>query len=264
METLAGTYIPKVDSGNSRIDTIINVMIFPTIMEFQQLMINYETATIINENSLRFTYSNWNEAYPVEVFLNKGKRMLDSSMFVPDYVMGRMTLNFDLTPGDSIQATYCFNYFPQVVLEGFIQRAVIVVNTAGNGTTTSYTIENVPDSYLGVIADIVVSMCMERLILDYDLWKGRLIFAISQNSLYDGSDNIVSQLETVKKNAEERAYLTLNNPKFRAPNRLAKPTDHYYEALLIGSSARYKNGNFTYGALRGAKFNRLIGTVPRS
>ena len=70
-------------------------------------------------------------------------------------------------------------------------------------------------------------------------------------------------VETVKHNAEERAYMSLNNPKLRAPNLLAGPTEHYYEALLIGSTARYKNGSISYGPLRGAKFNRLVGNLPR-
>lgn len=263
MATIAGTYIPSVDTGNEKINTLINVMIFPTLMEFEQIIINYETGKIIGDNLVNFTYSNWNPDYPVELHLNGGKRGLNPSLFTCDYTMGKITLNTPLEPGDNVQATYCFNYFPLVVLEGFIQRAVIVANTAGNGQTLNYTIDNVPDGWLGIIADIVVSMCMEKLILEYDLWKGRLIFGISANNLYDGNDNIVAQLETVKKNAEERAYMSLNNPKLRAPNLLEGPTQYYYEALLVGSSSRYKNGSMSYGPLRGAKFNRLVGSVPR-
>ena len=263
MPTIPGTYIKEVNTGNDKVDTLINVMIFPTLAEFEQIMINYETGTIIGDRSVRFTYSNWNEDYPVEIYLNGSQRMLSSDMFAVDYSMGKLSLNFDLEPGDSILATYCFNYFPLHVLEGFIQRAVITANTAGSGSTNTYTVETVPNEWLGIIADLVVAMCMEKLILEYDLWKGRLIFAISNNGIYDGSDNIVAQLETVKRNAEDRAYRTLDNPKFRAPNRLAGPTEHYYEALLIGSAARYKNGSMSYGPLRGAKFNRLVGPVPK-
>ena len=263
METIPGTYIPKIDSGNAKINTLVNVLIFPTIMEFEQIIINHETGTILNDRLLRFTYSNWNESYPVEVFLNGGRKLLSSELFSVDHEMGKINLNFDLTPGDSLQATYCFNYFPYAVLEGFIHRAVVVTNTAGTGATLNYTIENIPDGWLGILADLVVSMCMEKLILEYDLWKGRLIFAISQNGFYDGGDSIVSQLETVKHNAEERAYMSLNNPKLRAPILLAGPTEHYYEALLLGSTARYKNGSISYGPLRGAKFNRLVGNLPR-
>ncbi len=263
METIPGTYIPKIATGNDRIDTLINVMLFPTIMEFEQIIINYETGTILDERLLRFTYSNWNPAYPAEVYLNGGRKMLSEKLFRIDHEMGKISLDFDLTPGDTVQATYCFNYFPQPVLEGFIRRAVIVTNTAGNGAVLNHTVETLPDSYLGIVADLVVSMCMEKLILEYDLWKGRLIFAISQNGFYDGGDSIVSQLETVKRNAEERAYMSINNPKMRAPNLLAKPTEHYYEALLVGSTARYRNGSISYGPLRGARFNRLVGDLPR-
>ena len=263
MATIPGTYIKKIESGNERIDTLVNVLIYPTIAEFEQIMIHYETGTIIGKNLVRFTYSNWNEAYPVELYLNGGSIALNQEQFEVDHQMGKIKLNFDLEPGDSVQATYCFNYFPQAILEGFIYRSIVVANTAGNGNTTTYTIKDIPDGWLGIIADLVVSMCMEKLILEYDLWKGRLIFAISNNGIYEGSDNIVSQLELVKHNAEERAYMSLNNPKLRAANYLAGPTEHYYEALLIGSSARYKNGSMSYGPLRGAKFNRLVGNVPR-
>lgn len=263
MPTIPGTYIKEVDTGNEKIDTLINVMIFPTLAEFEQIIINYETGTVIGDNTVRFTYSNWNEDYPVEIYLNGSQRALNSDMFTVDYSMGKVHLNFELAPGDNVLATYCFNYFPQHILEGFIHRSIITANTAGVGATNTYTIDTVPSEWLGIIADLVVSMCMEKLILEYDLWKGRLIFAISNNGIYDGSDNIVAQLETVKHNAEERAYKSLENPKFRSPNRLAGPTEHYYEALLVGSAARYKNGSMSYGPLRGAKFNRLVGPVPR-
>ena len=128
---------------------------------------------------------------------------------------------------------------------------------------TAYTFKTLPEGWLGIVADLVIAMCMERLILDYDIWKGLLIFAISNNGIYDGGDNIVSQLETIKHNAEDRAYKSLDNAKLRVGGYLAKPTPAYYESLLVGSSARYKNGNTSYGALRGAKFNKLWGNLPR-
>ena len=263
MPTITGTYIEQASTGNSRVDTLINVMVQPTIAEYRQLIINYETATIASPTSCRFTYQNWNPSYPVEVFLNGGTIPLDSSHYTIDHEMGRITLDFTLSPGDSVMATYCFDYFPVHVLQGYIQRAVVTLNTAGNSMPTNYTYENVPEGWLGIIADLVVAMCMERLILDYDIWKGRLIFAIDTNGLYNGSDNIVSQLETIKHNAEDRAYRSIDNAKLRTGGYLSKPTQYYYEALLTGSSLRYKNGNTSYGALRGAKFNKLWGNIPR-
>lgn len=263
MPTIPGTYIEMAATGNEKVDTLINVMIHPTIEEFQQIIINYETATLTGPSSCRFTYQHWNPAFPVEVFLNGGAHALSQDLFAPNYEMGTLGLNFELSPGDSVMATYCFNYFPVHVLEGFVQRAVITANTAGESEATNYTIKNVPDAWLGVLADLVVAMCMEKLLVEYDLWKGRLIFAISNNGIYEGGGDIVGQLETVKRNAEERAYKTLDNRKFRSPSRLAKPTPYYYEALLVGSSSRYKNGTYSYGPLRGASFNKLGGMLPR-
>lgn len=263
MSAIPGTYIEETNSGNTRVDSIINELTLPTLEEYEQIMINYEVGTITGKNDVRFTYQNWQEAFPAEIYMNNGRTPLDASNYYIDYEMGKITFNDDLTTGDEIMATYCFNYFPYHVLLGFIKSSIGIYNSAGQGQTTSYTIDDIPEEHLGVISNLVIGKCMEKLILEYDLWKGRLIFAISNNGIYDGSDSIVSQLESVKNAAEDQAYKSLENPKLRASNRLAKPTDHYYEALLAGSSARYKNGSPSYGPLRGAKFNRLMGNLPR-
>ena len=86
MTTLPGTYIKKVESGNSKIDTLINMLVFPTIAEFQQLMIYYETGTVIGDHLIRFTYQNWNEAYPVELHLNGSAKALSQEMFSVQYI----------------------------------------------------------------------------------------------------------------------------------------------------------------------------------
>lgn len=263
METISGTYIEKISSGNDKLDKLVNDLLPPWLEEYEQIMINYEVGTVVNSRTVRFTYQNWNEAFPVEVFLNNSRNTLDPSTYTVDHEMGKITFNFDLEIGDQVMVTYSFNYFPFRVLNGFIESCLSILNTAGEGPITEYTVSSLPDTHLGVLANLVVSKCMEKLILEYDLWKGRLIFAISNNGIYDGSDSIVGQLETVKRNVEDQAYKTLDNTKFRVPNRLAKPTAHYWEALLAGSSARYKNGTTSYGPLRGAKFNKLMGSLPR-
>lgn len=263
MNLLPSSYVEQSDTGNKRIDTLVDVYVHPTIAEFRQIVIHYETGTPYSPTGIRFTYQNWNKAYPVELHLNGGEIPLSSDLYSVDHQFGRIETSFGLEQGDNAMATYCFNYFPQHVLDGFVRRAIVTANTAGSGSITDYTVDTIPDSWLGIVADLTISMCMEKLILEYDLWKGRLVFAISNNGIYDGSDNIVSQLELVKRNSEERAYKSIDNPKLRAPNVLATPTDRYYEALLAGSSARYKNGSVSYGPLRGMKFNRLMGSVPR-
>lgn len=263
MATIPGTYVELVDCGVDNLNILCNDLVHPTIAGYQQIQINYETATMVSRRSARFTYGWWNRAFPPEVHLNGGEVPLDASLFTPDYEMGRMEFGFDLSMGDSVMATYNFSYFPFQVLKGFAERALGTINTANPSAVQSYTLKDLPVGLLGVAADLVIAMCMERLLLDYDLWKGRLIFAIGNNALYEGGGDIVGQLETVKHNAENRAYKSIDNPKLFADNTLARPTDYYYTALLTGSGLRYKNGNLSYGPLRGAKFNRLMGVVPR-
>jgi len=84
-----------------------------------------------------------------------------------------------LTPADNVQVSYSFNYFPAFVLKGYILRALGTVNTAGQGGVTNYTLEDAPTSYDPIIADLALAQCFEKLLLDYDIWKGRLIYAIS-------------------------------------------------------------------------------------
>ena len=124
---------------------------------------------------------------------------------------------------------------------------------------------NAPTNWDGVISDLVSAMCMEKLLLDYDLWKGgRDYFAIGSDSLLSGSGgDVTNQLSTLKRNYEERAYKTMeNNPKFRTPNAFLRDlTRFYYQSLLIGSGPSVSpHGYSDYGKLRGIKFNKIIGT----
>ena len=89
-----------------------------------------------------------------------------------------------------------------------------------------------------------------------------MIFAISPNGLYDGNDNIMSQLELLKRNAEERAYKALDNPKMRAPDYLAPPTPLYWRAVTLGNGVRLgPHGQMSYGKTRGMKWNKMTGMV---
>lgn len=270
--TIAGTYVDAYNSGTIRMDYLLNSLIAPTLIEYMQITINYETGTKMSQNKYRFTYQNWNTGFVPEVFLNGGAYPLSPDLYTVDYQMGIITLNLEdsssssagvvIDTGDNIQATYNFNYFPLYVLEGFINRAVAVMNTAGVGAINQYTFTTMPTYWDGISADLIVAMCMEKLILEYDMWKGRLVFAISPSGLYESNDNIIAQLEMIKTTATERAYKTLENPRFRVSYALARPTQAYYEALLAGSGSRAKNGNISYGKLRGAKFNKLVGSGP--
>jgi hypothetical protein len=102
---------------------------------------------------------------------------------------------------------------------------------------------------------------MEKLLLDYDLWRYRLLFAIGPNEAYgDGGSDISGQLTTLKQNAEERASTAMQNEKFKVGNYLAPPTQVYFDSIKgIGGSSGAHGVPYISGRLRGWKPNRLGG-----
>jgi hypothetical protein len=262
MATIQGTYVQTGLGSTDRINAIVDVMLASSLVEFRQIVIYHERGTKIGQNAWRFSYQNWNPDYPYQVYLNNSPTALDSSLYSIDYTMGIINLTGTFTEGDNIQCTYCFDYFPIYVFEGFLVKAVDVINMGAHGPVTSYDLSNAPSNWDGVIADLVFAMCMEKLILDYDLWKGRLIFAIGPQALADGGGDILGALETLKQNAEDRAYRSMDNEMFKTSPHLAKPTKYYYESLLVGSSSRNSaHGIENSGKLRGWKITKYLGRI---
>jgi hypothetical protein len=119
---------------------------------------------------------------------------------------------------------------------------------------TTYTIESAPVGWYGVITDLAFAQCMEKLLLDYDLWRYRLLFAIGPNEIESGGGDIAGQIETLKTNAEERANRTMENPKFKCGNFLSYPTVYYYDGIRgLGGSMGAHGIPFLSGRLRGWK-----------
>lgn len=259
---IPGTYLSTSSDKNERIVYLIDYLINPAIESFRQIMINYESGTFVGNKKFRFTYQNWNEYFEPEVFLNNGSSILTNNHYTFDKVAGTITVDFDAQENDSLMATYNFDYFPERILKGFILRTIGIINTAGQGSATDYTIDNAPTNWDGVISDLVVAMCMEKLLLDYDLWKGRLIFAMGADQTLDGmGGDAARSLETIKRNCEERAYKTIDNPSFKAPYSIAAPTKYYYRSLMLGSGPRVSpHGYGDYGKLRGIVINKNVGT----
>ncbi len=262
MATIPGTYVKTGMGSSERINAILDIMLAPNIIAFRQIDIHHEQGERIDNKTFKFSYQNWNEDFKTKVFLNNNPEPTPSTDYTIDHVMGQIIFNDDTTnPGDFVLCTYNFDYFSTYFLEGFIIKAVDVTNTAGVGSATTFNIDDAPVNWDGVITDLVLAMCMERLILDYDLWKGRLIFAISPGGLIDGSDSIVSQLETIKHNAEDRAYKSIDNEKFKNPDTLAGPTTYYYQALRSMSNRRGAHGIDFHGKMRGFQANKFRGFI---
>jgi hypothetical protein len=275
MATYPGSNIPINDLSNTRLNSIIDNLLTPKLMAFREICIYDEKATLMSDGSTwRVTYSNWLPRFDLGVRKNGQSLGPGGGYENVNYCDGTLTAGaIDFGPDgrskDSLELTYQFDYFPAVVLAGYLYAAIETVNTGAAGPPTDFGFDsnNEPPAYWdGVLSDLAFAMAMERLILDYDLWKGRLVFALNPGDVYDGSgsgSNVVSQLELLKKNAEERAQNTLDNPKFKiGGNITSAPTAVYYSAVRgIGgrsSGCLGPGGKVISGKLRGFGRNRLF------
>lgn len=253
-------YYQVKSSGNDIVDKIIS-MVIPHIWMYLEIQVHYEVGARRRDGSYKFSYGNWNPKFEPEVFLNGSAKQLDPSAYSIDHEKGIIYPNYETADGDNMLCTYNFSWFRLATLVSYVERSLGTINHYGQGATTSYTVDTLPEAFYGISADLCVAMCMENLILGYTMWCGKLIFSISSNDLYNGGGgDIPSQLETIKRNAEDRAYGSLNNENTRAPMMLKRPTPAYWRAVTMGTGIRPgPHGGVAYGKLRGIKFNRMIG-----
>jgi len=231
-----GTYIPKAAGTSTKYNHLIDDLLTPRILTFRQISINDEPAALQTDGTTwKSTYGNWLAAFPFR-FRKNGVPFPNASVANISYTYGTFEANpvdmgADNRPRDWVEVTYEFDYFPAPVLQGLLDMAVSVVNTGAFGPPTNYAIATMPEWWEGVVVDIAFALAMERLLLDYELWRYRLIYAIGPNEVYNGGGDIAAQIETLKRNAEERAARTLDNEKFKTGNYLARPTVFYYESV---------------------------------
>lgn len=265
--TFPGTYIPMAQGSNQRLSSIIDGILSPRLLTFRQIQINDTPASLDPDHvTWRSDFGNWLEGFPVVVRRNGEKLNLTSTTDV-DYEYGSFKIEdtdvgLDGRPRDTVEVTYQFDYFPAAVLEAQIKTALMMVNSSAVGPLTSYTYDGTaypPNAWDGVVSDLAFALCMERLLLDYDLWKYRLVFAINPNDNDGpGASDVIQQIETLKRNAEDRAAKTLDNPKFKCGNYTAAPTSAYYASVRTNGLSVGAHGiPFVSGRLRGWKPNQV-------
>lgn len=265
MAVFSGTYIPTGLGSNAKFSHLVDDLLTPRLMSFRQIHIHDEPCTLKPDRVTWFTvFGNW--LVGERIIIRKGGMMLDMATQVTniDYVYGTFEagtpdLDGQRVSRDVVEADYVFDYFPEAVLEGFITAAVSIINTTAVGPPTSYTVESAPTNWEGVIVDLAFAMAMEKLLLDYDLWRYRLVFAVGPNEVEGGGADIASQLTTLKQNAEQRAEKAMDNPKFKTGNYLSPPTTLYFSAIRgFGASSGGHGVPFVTGRLRGWKANKYI------
>lgn len=254
----------EIVTDNAVVSSIINKMVLPHIWFFCEIQTYYEIGTRQRDGAYKFTYGNWNDSFEPEVFLNGSATQLDPSMYEIDYEKGIIHPTFQATPGDNLMCSYNFSWFNDDTLASYVLRSVGTINYYGNGAVSNYTIDTLPEGFYGICADLCVAMCCEHLILAQTMWAGKLIFSITGSELYNGGggSDVASQLESMKRNAEDRAYGSLNNERMRAPYKVTRPTPAYWRAVTMGNGIRPgPHGQISpgWGKVKGWKINRMTG-----
>jgi len=260
-----GTQVPIGLGSTPRFSYFIDELLTPRLLSFRMIHI-YDEPSRLMPDKLNWgtTFGNWLPNAPLIIRKN-GTVLTPDKIVNVDYVNGTyqtdsIDIGLDQRARDQLEATYIFDYFPVAIVEGLLKSAVSIVNMTAVGPPTSYTIDTAPSNWDGVIADIAFAMCMEKLLLDYDLWRYRLVFAISPSDLESGGGgDVASQLTTLKQNAEDRANTAMQNEKFKTGNYLSPPTVFYYNAVRGMGTGRGAHGiPFLGGRLHGWKPNKWI------
>jgi hypothetical protein len=263
MAVFPGTYIPTGVASSAKMNHLIDDLLTPKIMSFRQVCFYDEQAVLDCDNITWHTnFGNWLEAAPIKARKN-GCPCPTISNVNYEYGMfqvGVVDVGADNKPRDVVEINYTWDYFPAAILEGFLTAAVSIINMTAIGPPTTYTVDTAPTNWEGVITDLAAAMCMEKLLLDYDLWKYRLVFAVGPDVVYGGgSGDITGTLETLKSNFEERANNAMQNEKFKTGNYLSPPTSIYFDSIRGGGGSRGPHGiPFLTGRLRGWKPNKWL------
>jgi len=264
MSVFPGTYVPTGTASTARFNHLIDDLLTPSIMSFRQIHIHDEPCELVpgTPTTWKVTWGNWNAAAPIEV--RKNDVMFDpASLTHVNRIQGTFRAGAVDKDGsgrarDVVEATYIFDYFWPAILEGFLVASLSQMNMQAVGPPTSYTIETMPTNWEGVLVDLAFARCMMKLLLDYDLWRYRLLFAIGPADLESGGGgDIASQLETLKNNAETRAETAMQNEKFKTGNYLSPPTVYYWMGIRGVGGAGSLHG-YGGGRLRGWKPNKYV------
>lgn len=218
------------------------------IKSFREIIVSDEEATLLPDGvTWAVTYGGLNVGFPFVLKLNNKILTPVTDFIVSNASMGYFQLvghtvsrYSDGRAQDRLSVSYQFDYFPIQILEGMIRTGVDMLNYAGP-SQTAYSIDTIPSNLYGIVADYAVVGCVEKLILDYDLWKGRLIFAIGPEAIDSGSTDIVAQLESLKTSTNERINSVIQNPRFKIANHVSSPTQAYWQAIGRGPNRANRN-----------------------
>lgn len=150
------------------------------------------------------TFPRWNQIAGAKIFRNQ--QLMDTGYTI-DYLRGRVDFDVPVSEHTQITATYNFRWFEDEELDSFIEQGVNEYNIWP--PQTSYTVNNIPDTWLiaGIYGAAVNAI--RRLLFGTIYQQPVKVYGTMERA-----EKVFSQLESLKKNYLEERDKLLEQKKF--------------------------------------------------
>lgn len=225
-------------SGNTK--TLVETYLVPMLNGLEDIEIHDEVGRLREDDSMdtvEFSFQNWNSDFTPTVIKN-ATELTETTDYIVDYDNGTLQMTSAFVVGDTIRASYRFEFFNLHTLANFYSRALSFFN--GLHPKTSYTLDNTPDAWADALTEYAYKYCLQSIMLTAASWRGKLVFpdssaVINVCSTLIGS--VSSNLQARMQNIKGRALLTprsISSGRWRAPRTVTGT--NWQEFTAVGVS----------------------------
>lgn len=213
-------------------------------------------------DSFFFTWPRWNLGAQVR----KNGEII-STGFTLDYDTGTATFTTPLHDTDKIEASYNWRYFSTGDKTQFLSDSMSQINIQAPGT--SYTLDNVPDNYVGTLMLGATKNAMKKLIIDFSFQEPATIFGSPERAkdaienFKSIKDNSEKEFAEEKKQVKRQRYVGLaavSTPELTLPGgRCFAGALNYIHSKELGCISVFE----TYKAFSKGKALKVISDGPK-
>lgn len=168
---MAITPIPDTDAHQN----IINNFILPSLGFVQKIPLHNEVGVVDKDRrTIRFIYTNWLTTMPIIIRKNRATILTETTDYTVDALDGEILLTQDLAAGDEIEADYYFQYFLNQEIVDLLELTLRDLNS--RKPATAFIMSNAPLEWDGALVTGTMMKLIERLLLDFNLWRPHLIW----------------------------------------------------------------------------------------
>jgi len=202
-----------------------------------------------NRNIFQLTWPRWNMGNH-QIRLNN--EIIDDG-YTMDIDNGNLTFTIPLQPSDRVEASYNFRWFTQIDLIRFISDAINQINV--EPPFSSWTIDNLPEQYVGVALIGASKNALRRLLLDLAFQEPATVFGTPARA-----KDAISTFQALKENNEKEFAADKATLKTRGPypkiSAVVQP-EYTLPGCLVPSTTVYIS---TYGNMNVSELHMLSRT----